>query len=75
MSDLDAAVHTVLRQCLAVKPDEQVLVIVDAATRPIGQALRSGAATLGAEAVLAEMDERANDGTEPPPTIAALVAV
>ena len=45
--------------------------IVDPASREIGVALRDGAHRLGAEAILAEMDERANDGTEPPRAIAA----
>jgi len=69
--DLGPAVRTVLEQCLAVRPGEDVLVIVDAGTREIGTALREAAAALGAEAVLAEMDERATDGTEPPRQIAA----
>lgn len=45
--------------------------IVDAGTRSIGEALRDRAAGLGVEAVLAVMDERATDGTEPPRPIAA----
>ena len=68
---LGPAIDTVLRRCLAVSPGENVLVIVDPGTRGIGEALREGARSLGAEAVLAEMDERATDGTEPPPVIAA----
>jgi leucyl aminopeptidase (aminopeptidase T) len=71
MSDLGPAVATVVRRCLAVQAGENVLVIVDPATRPIGEALRHDCAGAGADAVLAVMDERANDGTEPPPTIAA----
>ncbi|MGI8411927.1 MAG: aminopeptidase [Solirubrobacteraceae bacterium] len=71
MPDLAAAVSTVVRRCLAVKPGEDVLVIVDAGTRPIGEALRDAAGAAGADAVLAVMDERATDGTEPPGPIAA----
>jgi leucyl aminopeptidase (aminopeptidase T) len=71
MPALAPAVDTVLIQCLGVKRDEDVLVIVDPGTREIGEALRDGAAALGAEAVLAIMDERATDGTEPPRAIAA----
>ncbi len=48
-----------------------MLVIVDPATRPIGEALRDAATGAGADAVLAVMDERATDGTEPPPPLAA----
>jgi leucyl aminopeptidase (aminopeptidase T) len=75
MPDLTPAVDTVVRQCLAVQPGEDVLVIVDEATREIGEALRREASGAGADAVLAVMDERATDGTEPPrPLAAALMA-
>ena len=71
MPDLGPAVSTVVERCLAVKPDEQVVVVADAGTLAIGEALRGAARTAGADAVLAIMDEREIDGTEPPPTIAA----
>ncbi|MFZ0042689.1 MAG: aminopeptidase [Solirubrobacteraceae bacterium] len=74
MPDLSPAVETVLRQCLAVREGENILVIVDPRTRPIGEALRDGAHSLGADAVLAVMDERATDGTEPPPPLAAALS-
>ena len=74
MPDLKPAVETVVRDCLAVAPGENVLVIVDEETRPIGEALRDAAAHAGGDAVLAIMDERATDGTEPPPTLAAALA-
>jgi leucyl aminopeptidase (aminopeptidase T) len=64
-------VDTVLKRCLRVKAGEDVLVIVDPGTQEIGVRLRDGASRLGAEAVLAEMDERATDGTEPPRQISA----
>ena len=70
MSDLGPAVRTIVSRCLAVKPGEDVLVIVDAGPREIGQALRDEASRSGADAVLAVMDERENDGTEPPRPIA-----
>jgi leucyl aminopeptidase (aminopeptidase T) len=69
--DLGPAIDTILGRCLRVAPGENVLVIVDPGTRVIGEALREGARARGAEAVLAEMDERATHGTEPPPVIAA----
>ncbi len=71
MSDLVQSVDTVLRRCLGLKAGEDLLVIVDEATRGIGEALRSQASAIGAEAVLAVMDERATDGTEPPRQVAA----
>jgi leucyl aminopeptidase (aminopeptidase T) len=71
MPDLGPAVSTVVRRCLAVKSGEDVLVIADAATRAIGDALRGEAAAVGADAVLTLMDERETDGTEPPRPVAA----
>ena len=70
MSDLGPAVSTVVRRCLGVKDGEDVLVIVDDATRAIGEALRAEAQAVGADAVLAVMDERATDGTDPARPIA-----
>ncbi len=72
--DLRGAVAAVISQCLAVKAGEEVLVIADAGTRAIGEALREQAATVAADAVLAVMDERATDGSEPPGLIAAALA-
>lgn len=71
MSDLGPAVDTVLQRCLQVRAGENLLVVVDPATREIGESLRHAAGDLGADAVLAEMDERATDGTDPPPPVAA----
>ncbi|MDQ6751370.1 MAG: aminopeptidase [Actinomycetota bacterium] len=74
MAQLETALDTVIRECLGVAAGEDVLVIVDPRTRYLGVVLRDRAAAAGADAVLAEMDERATDGTEPPPTIAAALA-
>jgi leucyl aminopeptidase (aminopeptidase T) len=71
MSDLGPAVDTVLTRCLAVKAGEDVLVVTDPPRLRIGEALREGASAIGADAVLALMDEREGDGTEPPDAIAA----
>jgi leucyl aminopeptidase (aminopeptidase T) len=73
--ELDKAVATVVRECMGVKQGEQVLVICNPATRELGDALRDEAETVGAEAVLAMMSERASHAGEPPATIAdAMVA-
>jgi leucyl aminopeptidase (aminopeptidase T) len=48
--------------------------VVDPETRDLGDALRGRAAAAGADAVLALMDERADNGTEPPPPVAAALA-
>ena len=74
MTDLQPAVSTVIRRSLGVKPGEQVVVVVDPATRNIGDALREEAAAAGADAVLMVMDERATHGTEPPGPVAAAMA-
>lgn len=71
MPNLGPAVQTVLERCLGVKPGEDLLVVVDPGTLEIGTALRDQAAEMGAEAVMAEMEVRANHGTEPPRSIAA----
>ena len=74
MPDLDRAVSTVVSECLGVRAGENVLVVVDPATRVLGEALADAAAGAGADAVLALMQPRATDGTEPPPPIAEALA-
>jgi leucyl aminopeptidase (aminopeptidase T) len=74
MPDLGPAVSTIIRRCLAVKPGEDVLVVVDDATRMIGEALREEAASAGGDAILTVMDRRPNDGSEPPRAVAAGLA-
>lgn len=71
---MDSAVRTIIERCLAVKPGEDVLVIADPATEAIGVALREAASRAGADAVLALMDERATDGTDPARPIAAAMS-
>lgn len=74
-TELDKAVATVVRDCLGVKPGEEVLVVCNPATRELGDALRNEAESVGAEAVLAVMTERASHAGEPPAMIAeAMVA-
>jgi leucyl aminopeptidase (aminopeptidase T) len=70
---LDRALETVIGRCLDVRTGENVLVIGDddAESRALAEALRDTAARYGADAVLTLMDARANDGTEPPPPVAA----
>src|SRR5438270_5744665 len=70
MADLSKSAETVVRRCLAVKEGEEVLVITDPARLAIGEALRDEAASVGADAVIAVMEERAMDGTEPPRSVA-----
>lgn len=74
MTDLGPAVSTIMCRCLAVRAGEDVLVVVDPPKLAIGQALRDAAREAGAEIVLAVMDEREIDGTEPPRPIAEALA-
>ncbi len=61
----------VVRDCLAVAPGEEVLVICNPATEELGAALRTVAEGEGAEAVLVVMGERESHAAEPPAVIAA----
>jgi leucyl aminopeptidase (aminopeptidase T) len=69
--DLETAVATVVGRCLGIRAGEEVVVVADPASRAIGEAFREAAHGLGAEAVLVFMEERANDGAEPPASVAA----
>jgi leucyl aminopeptidase (aminopeptidase T) len=74
MNDLDRAVQTVVRRCLAVHNDEDVVVVVDEPLQDLGEKLRDAAAAAGGEAVLAVMSPRATDGSEPPAPVAEALA-
>jgi leucyl aminopeptidase (aminopeptidase T) len=74
MTELAPAVRTVIRRCLGVQASEDVVVVVDPATRAIGDALREESAAAGADAVMIVMDERAANGTEPPRAVAAALS-
>jgi leucyl aminopeptidase (aminopeptidase T) len=74
VSDLGPAVSTVIHRCLGVRAGEDVLVITDPPTIAIGEALRGEARRAGAAWVLAVMDERPTDGTEPARPLAAALS-
>jgi leucyl aminopeptidase (aminopeptidase T) len=74
MGDLDRAVSAVVRDCLAVKDGEEVLVVCNPATQGVGERLREEAADAGADAVLAVISERATHAAEPPTTVAEAMA-
>ena len=61
----------ILRNCLGVAPGEEVLVVTDDKTKTIGNSLYQAALSLGAQALLLEMQEREVSGQEPPQTVAA----
>jgi aminopeptidase len=74
MTGLARAVRTVVRNCLAVAPGEDVLVVVDEPLQDVGEAPRREAQDAQADAVLAVMSARENHGVEPPAPIAAALA-
>jgi leucyl aminopeptidase (aminopeptidase T) len=74
MSDLEQAVQTVVGPCLGVQPGEDVVIVVDRTTEPLGSALREAAAALDAEPVVCVMEPREVDGQEPPAAVAAALA-
>ncbi|CUH97660.1 hypothetical protein P22_3795 [Propionispora sp. 2/2-37] len=69
--ELEYSADIAVRDCMAVKPGETVLVITDEPAAAIGRVLWERAKALGAEAIYTEMIPRKNDGAEPPPAIAA----
>ncbi len=68
---LERALDSVLIDCLDVKHGENVLVVTDPSRFEIGRAIADRVRTMGAEAVLAEMNERASHASEPAPAVAA----
>lgn len=69
-NNLGDAAKIAIKQCMVVKKNENVLIIVDKANCPIGQSLFDEAIKIGAEVVLMEMTPRKNDGNEPPIIVA-----
>ena len=73
-TDLAPAVDAVVDRCLAIRPEEDVLVICDPTRTDIAQALHEGALARGADSVLMLLPPRPERGTEPPPAVAAAFA-
>jgi leucyl aminopeptidase (aminopeptidase T) len=74
-SALDRAVNTLIRECLDLKPSEDVLVICNPSTEELGALLRINAQGEGGEATLAVISERESHAAEPPrPVAAAMLA-
>jgi leucyl aminopeptidase (aminopeptidase T) len=71
VDDLERAVSAVVRDCLAVREGEEVLVVCNPATEELGQRLRAEAEGAGADAVMAVIAERASHAAEPPRMVAA----
>jgi leucyl aminopeptidase (aminopeptidase T) len=68
---LDRAVSTVIRDCLALQPGEEVLVVCNPSTEQLGALLRINAQGEGGEATLAVISERDSHAAEPPEAVAA----
>ncbi|MBK8294591.1 MAG: aminopeptidase [Solirubrobacterales bacterium] len=74
-SDLEKAVSAVVRDCLGVRPNEEVLVVCNPVTLELGEAMRAESEAVGAASVLAVMTERDSHAGEPPKMISdAMVA-
>jgi hypothetical protein len=55
VSDLDRAVRAVIRDCLAVKDGEEVVVVCNPATQNMGEMLRNEAADVGVERIYVDL--------------------
>jgi aminopeptidase len=73
MSELTKAARIALKDCMAVKSDETVLIITDPLRRKIGLALFDEALKLANEAFLLEMKAREINGVEPPRPVAEMM--
>jgi leucyl aminopeptidase (aminopeptidase T) len=74
VDDLARAVQTVVHECLAVQPGEDVVIVGDASTADIAIALRGEAERAGADATLLLATARQVDGEEPSAAVAAALA-
>jgi leucyl aminopeptidase (aminopeptidase T) len=72
---LKDAAHVAVRDCMAIRPGERVLVITDEPLRKIGYALWEAARDIGAEAILTEIIPRGSHGEEPPEPVGKLMGL
>jgi leucyl aminopeptidase (aminopeptidase T) len=70
MYGLDKALAIAVRDCLAVKKNETVLVVTDDAKKDIGEALYRMSKRFARESLLMLMPQRSNHGQEPPSAVA-----
>ncbi len=70
---LERAARVAVRECLAVKPGERVLVVTDENKRRIGRLLWEAAKGARAEAMLVEMIPRKTHAEEPPKPVAEMM--
>ncbi len=73
MNSLKQAAMNAVKDCMAVKPSERVLVITDEPVRKIGYALWEAAREIASEAIITEIIPRKSHGEEPPEPISELM--
>jgi leucyl aminopeptidase (aminopeptidase T) len=71
MDDLTGACLVAVRDCLGLRPGEELLVVTDPTRREIAAGLAAAGRMVGAEVVLLEMAERSQNGAEPPRSVVA----
>jgi leucyl aminopeptidase (aminopeptidase T) len=71
---LEKAVSAVVRDCLGVAENDEVLIVCNPATRDLGERMRAEAEDAGGDPVLALMSERDSHAAEPPEPVAAAMA-
>jgi leucyl aminopeptidase (aminopeptidase T) len=69
--DLDRAVRAVVRDCLGVVADEEVLIVCNPVTKGLGERMRVEAQEVGADATLTVIAERDSHAAEPPRPVGA----
>jgi aminopeptidase len=72
---LYSAAVIAVRDCMGVKSNENVLIVVDEPMREIGQALWKAARDITSDVLMVEMAPRLTNGEDPPAEIAALMKV
>lgn len=75
MNEIRTAALVATRDCMAIKKDEEVLVITDEPLRKIGYALWEASKQLAAEAIITEIISRRSNGEEPPTAVAELMKI
>jgi leucyl aminopeptidase (aminopeptidase T) len=73
MSALEDAAKVAVKDCMAIKPGEKVLVITDEPLRKIGYALWESAKEIGVEVIITEITPRRSHGEEPPEPLGELM--
>jgi len=71
LAEMMKGARTLVGPCTNVKPGEAVLIVADRPMTSIAEALGAAAKERGAEAVIAVIDQRASDSSEPPKPVAA----